>query len=161
MIETERTRRALELATKYHNGQTDKGGEPYINHPIHVAEQMQDETTTIVALLHDTLEDTKLTAGEIEREFGGIISKACQDLTHRQNEPYMNYIERVSQNPIAREVKIADLRHNMDITRLSHVTEKDMIRRQKYMKSLMVLGDMDEEERAALTSMEEILILEQ
>lgn len=141
MIETERTRRALELATKYHEGQLDKAGEDYINHPIAVAEQMTDETTTIVALLHDVLEDCDISPQELQKEgdLTDTVMVALDCLCRRSGETYMDFIKRLSTNPIAREVKLADLEHNMDLTRLEEITDEDMSRVGRYIKAMKYL----------------------
>lgn len=94
----------------------------YILHPVHLAEQMTDETTTCIALLHDVLEDTALTLPDLEAEFPREITEAVQLLTHAPSDDYLNYVRRLCENPLARKVKIADLAHNSDETRLSSVT---------------------------------------
>jgi len=105
--------KAKALATKAHKGQVDKRGEDYINHPIRVAERCS-EKAKIVALLHDTVEDTYITLETINKEFGIDISNAIRMLTHIKGVPYMEYIERLSENKLAKEVKIADLLDNLD-----------------------------------------------
>lgn len=137
MIYTEITRKAMQIACKAHDGQTDKSGFPYIHHPLHIAESMKDEKTVAAALLHDVLEDTDVTIDELRKN--GIpddVIEALQALTHSDTEEYLEYIERVRKNPIARRVKIADLQHNMDVSRLCAVTDKDIERIQKYKRAL-------------------------
>ena len=146
MIYTKKTKRAICLAYEAHAGQVDKSGLPYIHHPLHVAESMTDETSTIVALLHDCVEDTNLTFDDIEREgFGAEVVEALRLLTHQKGVPYMDYIRAIKPNPIAREVKVADLLHNMDTSRLDTMSEKDVERVKKYQKALDYLLAMPKE----------------
>ena len=134
--------KALLLAAKAHTGQVDKGGAPYILHPIRVMLACEGEQAKIVALLHDTLEDTALTAADLRREgFPKEIVQAVLCLTRRQDEDYMDYIARVSKNPLAAEVKRADLQDNMDIRRIPSPTEKDFARIRKYEQAFQKLRD--------------------
>lgn len=119
MIYTPLTIKAMKLAYKAHEGQYDQSGVPYIFHPVHVAEQMDDEITTCIALLHDVLEDTSVTASELEQEFPREVTCAVLLLTHDPSEDYAEYVKRLCANPLARKVKIADIAHNTDETRLS------------------------------------------
>ena len=123
MIYTERTKRAMNIAYQAHHGQLDKGGMPYVFHPLHLAEQMDDEVSTIAALLHDVVEDTDWTFEMLEAEgFPAESMAALRLLTHPEGEPYLDYVARLKDNPVAVKVKLADLRHNSDFTRLSSVT---------------------------------------
>lgn len=134
--------KALLLAAKAHTGQVDKGGAPYILHPIRVMLACEGEQAKIVALLHDTLEDTALTAADLRREgFPEEIVQAVLCLTRRRDEDYMDYIARVSKNPLAAEVKRADLQDNMDIRRIPSPTEKDFARIRKYEQAFQRLKD--------------------
>lgn len=117
MIYTPLTNRALHIAYEAHAGQVDKCGTPYVFHPYHLAEQMSDEISTCVALLHDVVEDTDATLGDLAREFPAEIIDALRLLTHQPGMPYLDYVRALAANPIARSVKRADLRHNMDETR--------------------------------------------
>lgn len=123
MIYTELTKRAIRIAYDAHAGAFDRGNVPYICHPLHLAEEMPDETKTAIALLHDVLEDTDLTAEDLLREGipAGIV-EAVKILTRDKAEPYARYIEKVirSGNEAALSVKYADLRHNMDESRSEH-----------------------------------------
>ena len=139
MINTKLTRKAMVIAYNAHINQFDKAGVPYIYHPIHVAEQMDTETECIVALLHDVVEDTNITFEELEKEFPYQIIKTLKLLTHDKSVDYMKYIETIKNDPIARKVKIADIMHNSDETRLDEITEKDILRRNKYKKALEIL----------------------
>lgn len=118
MIYTPLTCQAMKIAYAAHHGQIDKGGIPYIFHPIHLAEQMEDEYTTCVALLHDVVEDTNVTLEELAMHFPAEVVEAIRIMTHGEDESYLDYVRRVKENPIARTVKLADLRHNSDESRL-------------------------------------------
>ncbi|HOI25946.1 MAG: HD domain-containing protein [Paludibacteraceae bacterium] len=128
---------ALNIATKTHNGQTDKSGEPYIEHPIRVSKRCKSEDARIVALLHDTIEDTDVTADYLlKKGFPSYLVDAVLAVTKLKDEDYMQYIQRASQNKISKEVKIADLQDNMDITRLNYpMTQIDFDRLNKYLKA--------------------------
>lgn len=126
--------RAISLATEAHAGQTDKAGATYIRHPLRVMETMDTERGRIVAVLHDVVEDTSQDLTTIERAFDTDLRDAVDALTKREEErdDYMRFIERVSRNPIARRVKIADIEDNMDITRLDTVDEGVIENQRKY-----------------------------
>lgn len=142
MIYTPMTKKAMKIAYAAHHGQTDKTGVPYIFHPMHLAEQMEDEASACAALLHDVVEDTDLTFSDLRAE--GIpeeVLEALKLLTHDPAVPYMEYVEAIRPNPIARAVKLADLRHNSDLTRLDAVDEKAMQRNEKYRKAIALLTE--------------------
>ena len=141
MIYTTNTRKAMILAYNAHLGQFDKSGLPYIYHPIHLAEQMETEEECIVAILHDTVEDTNITFEQLEREFSQPIIEALKLLTHSDNEDYFEYITKISQNDIATKVKKSDLLHNMNLERLDVVTEADLLRKLKYEKAYSILEE--------------------
>ena len=141
MIYTDSTKLAMKIAYNAHHGQSDKSGIPYILHPIHVAEQMETEEECIVALLHDVVEDSNITFEELQKYFSTNVIDAIKLLTHDDEVDYMEYIQQLKSNPIARNVKIADLKHNSDITRLSTITEKDLERTDKYHKALEYLNE--------------------
>lgn len=140
MIYTHLTNEAMKLAYRAHHGQVDKGGIPYIFHPYHLAEQMPDEYTTCVALLHDVVEDTDVTLDEIRGIFPKEVADAVAVMTHGKDEPYLDYVRRVSLDPIAKVVKLADLRHNSDQTRLEGASEATLAYfREKYKKAFELL----------------------
>ena len=113
---------------------------PYVFHPFHVAEQMTDEVTTIVALLHDVVEDTNNTLDDIAAMgFGQDVVDALALMTHDKNVPYLDYVAKIKDNPIARTVKLADLAHNSDPTRLDVIDEKTKERLEKYKKARTLL----------------------
>ncbi len=118
MIYTDLTKKAMTLAYEAHKGQTDMGGIPYVFHPLHLAEQMTDEYTTCIALLHDVIEDSDLTLKQLEQSFPPQVTEAVSVLTRDFDMAYMDYIRLVSENPLAVRVKLADLEHNLDSTRL-------------------------------------------
>lgn len=118
MIYTPLTKLAMQIAYNAHHGQQDKGGMPYIFHPYHLAEEMPDEYTTCAALLHDVVEDTHVTLDELAASFPPEVVQAIALLTHRKGVAYLDYVSAIKNNPIARTVKLADLRHNSDTSRL-------------------------------------------
>ena len=140
MLYTEMTKKAIRLAYKAHQGQTDKCGIPYVFHPYHLAEQMDTEETITAALLHDVVEDTDVTMEDLEKEgFPPAVLKALALLTHDPAVPYMEYVAALKADPIARAVKIADLIHNSDLSRMDEVNERDLVRVGKYQKALQLL----------------------
>ena len=126
------------LAYNAHHGQFDKGGVPYIFHPIHLAEQMDDEITTCVALLHDTVEDTDVTLEVLAKDFPAEVVNAVRLLTHAEDVEYFDYVRAIKANPIAVKVKLADLEHNSDPTRISNQGNAEK-RRQKYAAAREIL----------------------
>ena len=142
MIYTPLTKRAAEIAYNAHMGQRDKAGMPYIFHPYHVAEQMKDEMTVCDALLHDVAEDTAVTLEELAKEFPPQVIEALRLLTHDPKDDYMDYVAKIKGNPIARAVKIEDLKHNSDISRMSKdspLYERALSLRKKYAAALALL----------------------
>lgn len=140
MIYTDLTKKALKLCFEAHKEQTDKAGLPYVFHPFHIAEQMDDEISTVCALLHDVVEDTDTTFDDLSAMgFPQEVTAVLKLLTHEKSVPYMEYVKKISTNPVATKVKIADLRHNSDVTRLS-VLDEDMKKRfEKYKQALAIL----------------------
>lgn len=142
MIYTDLTKKALKLCFEAHKAQYDKSGMPYVFHPFHLAEQMATEETTVVALLHDLVEDTDYTIADLtEMGFPKAITDAIQLMTHGEGVDYFAYVAAIKENPIAKAVKIADLTHNSDLSRLDEVTEKALNRREKYQKALKMLTE--------------------
>lgn len=143
MIYTDATKKAMRLCYDAHKNQVDKSGIPYIFHPIHLAEQMQNEETTIVALLHDVVEDSSYTFEDLESMgFSERILTAVKLLTREPGVPYMEYIAKIKENPIARTVKLADLAHNSDLSRLKKTDEKVLARVRKYEQAIRILNDI-------------------
>ena len=142
MIYTEQTKKALKLCFEAHKEQSDKSGMPYVFHPFHLAEQMKTEQTTIVALLHDLVEDTDYTIDDlIAMGFDQAVIDAIALMTHAKDVDYMDYIRAIKENPIAKMVKLADLRHNSDLSRLDVIDEKALTRREKYLKAIELLEE--------------------
>ena len=142
MIYTPETKKAIKLCFEAHRNQTDKSGLPYVFHPFHLAEQMTDEVTTIVALLHDVAEDSDYTLQNIEAMgFSQEVITAISLLTHDKSVPYMDYVALIKLNPVAKTVKLADLKHNSDLSRLDVVDEKALARREKYLTAIAFLEE--------------------
>lgn len=142
MIYTPMTRKAMGIAYRAHHGQVDKAGVPYIFHPIHLAEQMDDETSCCVALLHDTVEDTDVTFAQLSQEFPEVVIDALKLLTHDKGTPYFDYVRAIRENPIAVKVKLADIAHNSDQSRLTGTPMPEETRayfRSKYAKAKAIL----------------------
>ncbi len=146
MIYTALTNKAIRIAYRAHQGAVDSSGIPYILHPVHLAEQMTDEYTTIVALLHDVVEDTFVTMDDLRAEgFPEEVLEAIGLMTHTDGSPYLEYVAAIKKNPIATAVKLADLRHNMDESRfagsedLMPSQEKLEYYRKKYEPALALL----------------------
>ena len=146
MIWDELTRKAFEIACKAHAGQVDRGGVPYIFHPLHVADQMPNSTLGAVGLLHDVVEDTPVTF--VDLLAAGIpedVVAAVKLLTHTPDDglSYLEYVARLKDDELAAPVKKADLRHNSSLSRLPHEpTEKDLGRQKRYRKALEILKDV-------------------
>lgn len=142
MIYTDKTKKAMKLCYEAHKNQVDKSGLPYVFHPAHVAEQMTDEATTIVALLHDVVEDTDYTLEDLAAEgFEKEILEAVALMTHEDDVPYLDYVAKLKNNPIARAVKLADLAHNSDLSRIGEIDEETRKRLEKYKKATALLKE--------------------
>ena len=140
MIYTDLTKKALKLCFSAHKEQVDKTGLPYVFHPFHLAEQMDDEISTVCALLHDVIEDTDMTLEDIlKMGFPNEVADVLSLLTHKEDVPYMDYVKEISKNPTATKVKIADLLHNSDMTRLNVIDEYAVKRAEKYKNALEFL----------------------
>lgn len=142
MIYTPQTEMAMKLCFQAHKEQVDKVGLPYIFHPFHLAEQMEDELTVTVALLHDVVEDSEYTLEDLrQRGFAPEVLEAVALLTHDPAVPYEDYLVPIKANPIARRVKLADLTHNSDPTRVREATESMLARWEKYRKAIVFLSE--------------------
>ena len=149
MLYTKLTQRAMQICFEAHRDQVDKGGMPYVFHPFHLAEQMETEEETCTALLHDVMEDTAWTYEQLAAEgFPSSVMEALALLTHDDNTPYLDYVEKLSGNRIAARVKLADLRHNSIAGRLPVIGEKERKRMRKYLRAQAILtrGAADLEE---------------
>ena len=134
--------RALEIAVCAHKGQSQKNATPYVLHPLHLMQQVETIEEKIVALLHDVVEDSGLTLDDLRAEgFGEKIIAAIALLTRNTGQSYAEYIARIQHNELARTVKLVDLKHNMDITRIEQLTDNDLKRLQKYHATWKKLRD--------------------
>lgn len=144
MIYSPLVNRALRLAYAAHAGQLEENGVPYIFHPYHLAEQMDDELSICVALLHDVVEDTAVTLEQLREAFPPEIVEAVGLLTHDPDTDYFAYVRKLKDNPLARKVKLADLAHNSDQTRWADI-EVDPARlqrwREKYRRAREILTE--------------------
>jgi (p)ppGpp synthase/HD superfamily hydrolase len=134
----------MKIAYDAHHGQVDYNGIPYIFHPLHLAEQMQDEVSCCAALLHDVAEDTTVTLEMLAAEFPQEVIAVLRLLTHEKDTDYFDYVRAIKENPIARKVKLADLAHNSDQSRLSgsNLTEERKARlRVKYETAWKILTE--------------------
>ena len=133
--------KAYKIAKKAHLGQVDKAGEDYIKHPEKVASFVKTDEEKAVAYLHDVIEDTELTLEDLNKyDFSKEVLEAVDIITKKRGEDYQSYLNSVKKNKLARAVKLADLRHNSDLTRLAKVTEKDIKRKEKYQKAIDFLN---------------------
>lgn len=131
---------AIRIAVEAHAGQMDKAGAPYILHPLRVMLAVSDPVARIAAVLHDVVEDSAWTLERLRQEgFSGVIIGAVDALTRRPKESYEEFVKRAALDPIAREVKIADLRDNLDLSRIARPAGKDLARREKYQRALTMI----------------------
>ena len=135
--------RAIQIAVAAHAGIKDKGGKPYILHPIKVMMRVETEEEQIVAILHDVVEDTDWTFDALRNEgFSETVIEALETVTKQsEDEDYEDFIKRSLRNDIGRKVKIADLRENLDVTRIGKLSEKDIKRINKYNRALKTLTE--------------------
>ncbi|HEV0650352.1 TPA: HD domain-containing protein, partial [Streptococcus pneumoniae] len=128
---------ALAIAKKAHAGQVDKAGVDYIQHPLYVASQVNTEQEKAVALLHDVIEDSDITAADLfVSGLSNEVVTAVQILTKKKGQSYQEYLGKVKSNNLARVVKLADLKHNSDLSRLKSVTNTDYERVKKYKNAI-------------------------
>ena len=133
--------KAYGIAKRAHLGQVDKAGEDYIKHPQKVASFVETDEEKAVAYLHDVIEDTELTLEDLNKyDFSKEVLEAVDIITKKRGEDYQSYLNSVKKNKLARAVKLAELRHNSDLTRLIKVTEKDIKRKEKYQKAIDFLN---------------------
>lgn len=137
--------KAIALAAQAHVDQVDKAGQPYILHPLRMMMRLEDERAQIVAVLHDVVEDTPVTFAELRAMgFSEEILTALDCVTRRDDESYSEFIERARPNPLARQVKLADLEDNMDMRRISELTAKDIERLERYHAAWVTLRAEDD-----------------
>lgn len=133
---------AFIIALRAHKGKKDKAGRAYILHPINVMRGVRGYKTKIVALLHDVVEDSNYTLEKLSKYFDEDIIVSLNLLTKKSGIDYKTYIRNIKLNKLARQVKIADLKHNMNLHRLKKVTKSDLDRVKKYKKSLEALEEI-------------------
>jgi GTP pyrophosphokinase len=139
--------RAYQLAKSAHHGVRRLSGEPYMMHPLSVARIVVNEiglgsTSICAALLHDVVEDTDYTIADLtEMGFDKAVTDAIALMTHAKGVEYMAYVRAIKENPIAKTVKLADLKHNADLTRLDSIDEKALLRREKYLEAIRLLSE--------------------
>jgi (p)ppGpp synthase/HD superfamily hydrolase len=132
--------RAISFAANVHAGQVDKAGAPYILHPLRVMLSVHSTEQRIAAVLHDVVEDCRITFDQLRNEgFSEVVVTAIAALTRREGESYEVFVERAARNPIAHAVKLADLRDNMDLTRIASPSEHDHERLAKYQRAVAIL----------------------
>ncbi len=144
IIYTAMTKKAMVIAFNAHKDKVDKSGIPYIFHPFHLADQMETEEAVIVALLHDVVEDTDCSMDDLVQEgFSQDVISALELLTHNKDTDYLEYVRQIKQssNPYAIAVKLADLRHNSDTSRLDFIDEDTMKRIEKYAEAIGILTE--------------------
>ena len=135
--------RAIAIAAAAHEGQVDKAGAPYILHPLRMMLSVRSPEARMAAVLHDVVEDTSVTLEQLRAEgFPEAVLVAVAALTKREGEDYEAFIRRVAPIPIAREVKLADLRDNADLSRIADPTEKDRARIEKYRRAIEYLESL-------------------
>lgn len=132
---------ALAIAKKAHAGQVDKAGVDYIQHPLYVASQVTTEQEKAAAILHDVIEDRDVTVADLlAYGLSNKVVTAVQTLTKKKGQSYQEYLEKVKSNNLARVVKLADLKHNSDLSRLKSVSDTDRERVEKYKNAIRYLS---------------------
>ncbi|NQX64629.1 GTP pyrophosphokinase [Paenibacillus alba] len=132
--------KAIIIATQFHDGQTDKGGKPYILHPLRLMLKAPDNDSKIVSVLHDVIEDTNITLEQLKEEgFSKVIIEALDCLTRRKEETYEEFIQRIKPNTLARYVKLLDLEDNRDVKRIKDLSQDDFERLKRYGKAVEYL----------------------
>lgn len=132
--------RAIIIATEAHSGQVDKGGQPYILHPLRVMLSMTSDEERIVAVFHDVVEDTWVTLDDLRYEsYSEDIIETVDSVTKREGETYDQQIQRAKLNPIGRSVKLGDLKDNSDVSRIPNPSEVDINRTEKYKRAITEL----------------------
>jgi len=132
--------KAIKIALEAHFGQVDKGGKPYILHPLRLMMKFQNETEMIVAVLHDVIEDSDYSIDDLKKTgFPNEVTDALECLTKKNQEKYDDFILRIISNSLAKKIKIEDIKDNLDFTRLTTIGEKDLVRITKYHRALKYL----------------------
>ena len=132
--------RAIEIAARTHAGQTDKGGAPYILHPLRVMLRVAPGAQQIVAVLHDVVEDSDVTFEDLEQEgFSAEVVKGLRAVTKVEGESYEDFVARAALDPVGKAVKLADLMENSDLSRIAEPSRKDLERVEKYGRAIAYL----------------------
>ncbi|WP_199918273.1 GTP pyrophosphokinase [Pseudomonas veronii] len=140
-MDAQLTEVALQRALTAYAGKVDKGGKPYILHPLRLMARLSDPIGQCVAVLHDVIEDSDTTADDLRADgFPESVVTAVEALTRRRGESYEAFIERVSVNPLARKVKLLDIEDNLNLLRINKVTDNDLQRVAKYHRAWMLLS---------------------
>lgn len=135
---------AIAIAVGAHHGQKDRNGAPYILHPLRVMARLETDAEKTVAILHDVVEDTNWTFEQLaEHGFPNEILEPLRCVTKREGEEYEDFVKRSASNDLARRVKLADLEDNMDIRRLSSISDKDVERLKKYLRAWRFLKGLN------------------
>ncbi|MEX2804182.1 HD domain-containing protein [Streptococcus sp. H31] len=138
---------AHEIAKKAHSGQVDKAGVEYIRHPETVASLVDKDNEKAVAYLHDVIEDTSCSLSDLRRAgFPDEVVTAVDLISKKKGQSYQDYLNNVKTNPLARAVKLADLKHNSDLSRLPYVTSRDRERSKKYKEAIAFLSTQKNEQ---------------
>ena len=133
--------RAIEIAARTHAGQVDKGGAPYILHPLRVMLRVAPGAQQIVAVLHDVVEDSDVTFEDLEREgFSAEVLAGLRAVTKIEGESYEDFVARAALDPVGSKVKLADLAENSDLSRIAQPSQKDLERVEKYRKAIAYLS---------------------
>jgi len=136
--------KAIQIAVQAHYGHKDKYGDPSILHPLRMMCSLEDENARIVAVLHDVVEDTDWSFDDLKKEgFGAEILDALDCVTRRDEESYEDFVNRSASNSLARRVKLADLKDNMDVRRMREVKAKDVERLEKYLRAYRKLQEVE------------------
>ena len=134
--------KAISIALEAHKSKLDKAGAPYILHPLRVMLNMETEEEMMVAVLHDVVEDSDYSFDKLrEIGFSERVLEALDSVTKRAGEAYEDFVKRAASDPIGKKIKLADLRDNMDLSRLAKITDVDLKRVQKYHDALKILDD--------------------
>lgn len=132
--------RAIEIAARTHAGQVDKGGAPYILHPLRVMLRVAPGAQQIVAVLHDVVEDSEVTFEDLEREgFSAEVINGLRAVTKVEGESYEDFVARAALDPVGKAVKLADLMENSDLSRIAEPSQKDLERVAKYGRAIAYL----------------------
>jgi (p)ppGpp synthase/HD superfamily hydrolase len=135
--------RAIEIAVTAHKGQVDKGGAPYILHPLRIMLSLKSEEEKILGVLHDVVEDSDWSFNDLSKEgFSDDVIKGLRSVTAIEGEDYGSFIQRARSDPIGRNVKIADITDNLDIRRIEELSDRDFTRIKKYRRALKVLENI-------------------